>query len=154
MFQNEHQISKLFSRTKKIANDFRKASGAGFDCCAGVIDGLLIWVHKPSQKCCCRAGCQDGKFFCGRKKKFGLNFQRVLYCCGQFLDISIKFPASTSDLFAFEGMSLFDRLQNGLLDKGLLLFGNNAYLNLIYMATPYLSADTNKNTYNFFHSQL
>jgi len=54
--------------------------------------------------------------------------------------VSILYPGSTSDCLAFEGMSLYEQLENGLLHKSLCLFGDNAYLNATYMATQYTSA--------------
>lgn len=33
----------------KIADNFRKISSVGFVCCAGTIDGLLIWILKPTR---------------------------------------------------------------------------------------------------------
>ena len=56
---------------------------------------------------------------------------------GRILDTSIVYPGSTSDYLAFEGMSLFQKLENGILAPGLCLFGDNAYLNTSYMTTPY-----------------
>ena len=141
-------------KQKQIAKSFEKKSGAGFRCCAGAIDGILIWIHKPSKKCCTEAGCADGNFYCGRKGKYGLNCQAVCDLRGRFLDMSILYPGSTSDCLAFEGMSLYHRLENSLLAKGLCLFGDNAYLNSVYMATPYKSASGSRDDYNFFHSQL
>jgi hypothetical protein len=61
-----------------IAEGFRQVSSANFKCSAGAIDGILIWVHKPSERDCIRSGCDLGKFYCGRKKKFGLNCQAVV----------------------------------------------------------------------------
>ena len=58
-----------------IAEGFRQVSSANFKCCAGAIDGILIWTHKPPEKDCTTSGCGTGKFYCGRKKKFGLNCQ-------------------------------------------------------------------------------
>jgi hypothetical protein len=83
-----------------------------------------------------------------------LNCQSVCDVGGRFLDMSILYPGSTSDGLAFEGMSLYHQLENGLLDKGLCLFGDNAYLNSVYMATPYTSASGSRDNYTFFHSQL
>ena len=60
-------------------------------------------------------GCDSGKFMCGRKKKYGLNCQAVCDVRGRILDISIMYPGSTSDCLAFEGMSLFCDLEEGLL---------------------------------------
>jgi hypothetical protein len=53
-------------------------------------------------------------------------------------------------------MSLFHRLENGLLAPGLCIFGDNAYLNTPYMATPYaaVSGGGTNNAYNFCHSHL
>jgi DDE superfamily endonuclease len=113
---------------RQIARGFQKVSRAGFKCCAGAIDGILIWIHKPSKKDCMDVGCNDGKFMCSRKSKFGLNCQAVCDVRGRILDISIMYPGSTSDCLAFEGMSLFHQLENGLLAPGLCIFGDNAYL--------------------------
>ena len=56
---------------------------------------------------------------------------------GRILDISIMYPGSTSDCLAFEGMALFQKLEGDILAAGLCIFGDNAYLNTSYMATPY-----------------
>ena len=76
--------------------------------------------------------------------------------CGRILDISIVYPGSTSDCLAFEGMSLFQKLeQDGILAPGLCLFGDNAYLNTPYMATPFAAVSGgSKDLYNFYHSKL
>ena len=138
-----------------IARGFANVSAADFRCCAGAVDGILVWIHKPSPKECENAGCGAKKFHCGRKKKFGLNCQAVCDVRGRILDISIIYPGSTSDVLAFEGMSLFQKLEDGILAPGLCLFGDNAYLNTPYMATPYpaVSGGT-KDSYNFYHSQV
>lgn len=76
-------------------------------------------------------------------------------CRGKFLDMSIRYPASTSDCLAFESSDLYSRLSNGLLAEGLCLFGDNAYLNSPFLATPYPNVSSGyKDAYNFFHSQL
>ena len=75
---------------------------------------------------------------------------------GRFLDMSILYPGSTADCLAFEGMAVYHKLEGGLLAPGLCLFGDNAYLNAPYMATPYAggTVDKSKDAYNFYHSQL
>jgi hypothetical protein len=98
-----------------ITQGFHKVSGAGFNSCAGGIDGILKWIHKPSSKVCMDNGCDKGKVNCGRKKKYSLNCQAVCKANGQILDISILHPGSTSDCLAFEGMSLFQKLKECLL---------------------------------------
>jgi hypothetical protein len=35
---------------RQIARGFHNVSSAGFRRCAGAIDGILIWIHKPSKK--------------------------------------------------------------------------------------------------------
>ena len=142
-------------KQREIAEGFRKVSTANFDCCAGAVNGVLIWTHKPSEADAAKSGCASAKFLCGRKHKFGLNCQAVCDVRGKFLDVSIVYPGSTSDCLAFEGMSLFAKLQNHLLASGLCLFGDNAYLNSPFMATPFsgVSGGT-KDAYNFYHSQV
>jgi len=87
---------------RKIAADFEKASTPGINNCAGAIDGILIWILKPSMKESKNAGVGQKKFFCGRKNKFGLNCQAVSDCRGRIIDISIKYGGATSDCLAFE----------------------------------------------------
>jgi hypothetical protein len=142
-------------KQRSIAAGFAEVSSAGFRCCAGAIDGILIWTHKPSETDCSNIGCSPGKFMCSRKKKFGLNCQAVCDVRGRFLDISILYPGNTSDCLAFEGMSLFHRLEQGILAPELCLFGDNAYLNTAYMATPFPAVSGgSKDAYNFYHSQV
>jgi hypothetical protein len=118
---------------------------------------MLIWVHRPRERDCVESGCScAGKFFCGLRKKFGLNCQAVSNFRGRILDISMIYSGSTSDCLAFEGMTLFQKLENGILAPGLCLFGDNAYLNTSYMTTPYaaVSGGSKDAAYNFYHSQL
>lgn len=72
------------------------------------------------------------------------------------MDISIRYPGSGSDILAFEGSQLFQNLETeGFLADGLCLFGDNAYVNTPYMATPYTSTSGGpQDWYNFYHSQL
>jgi len=140
---------------RQIAAEFQEKSYANFGCCAGAIDGLLVWTQKPTVNDCIEAECDSGKFMCGRKHKFGMNLQGVCDCRGRFLDISILFPASSSDCLAFEGSTLFHRLEEGMLADDLCLFGDNAYLNSSFMATPYVNTSSGeRDAYNFYFSQL
>jgi hypothetical protein len=141
---------------ESIAAGFRAKSGADFDCCAGALDGILIWIHRPSEGECAELQCSSGKFFCARKNKFGLNCQAVSDARGRILDISVVFPGTTSDCLSFEGSNLFRRLEEGLLPSHLCIFGDNAYINSVYMATPFAGVmlDVAKDAYNFYHSQV
>ena len=137
--------------------------------CCGFCWSVISWIwvlfgcfrrnprldNKPSAEDCSNVGCSPGKFFCGRNKKFGLNCQAVCDVRGRFLDISIMYPGSTSNCLSFQAMSLFHQLEQGILAPGLCLFGDNAYLNSTYMATPYaVTSSGTKDAYNFYHSQL
>jgi hypothetical protein len=149
VFPQDHDTQKA------LAQQFSLRSQAGFDCCVGAVDGILIWIQQPSPLCCKESKCDAAKFFCGRKHKFGLNCQAVADCRGKFLDMSIRYPASTSDCLAFESSALFSQLESGILAEGLCLFGDNAYLNSPFLATPYPNVSGGyKDAYNFFHSQL
>lgn len=109
------EYPKSHEKQMEIAAGFQQKSGAGFDCCAGAVNGILIWIHKPAKPCCDEAGCDVSKFFCGRKHKYGLNCQAICDSDGKFLDLSILYPGSTADCLAFESMTIYKQLQDGLL---------------------------------------
>ena len=95
------------------------------------------------------------KFLCGQKGKFGLNCQAISDVRGRILDISIVYGGALSDCLAFEGSSIYEDLEAGLLHANLVLFGDNAYLNLHYMVTLFPNVSSgSKDDFNFFHSQL
>jgi hypothetical protein len=122
---------------------------------ADSIDGILIWIRRPCNKDCALSGCDPGKFYCGQKHKFSLNCQAVCNACGRIPDMAIRYPGSTSDILAFKCMSLYDRLEDGLLAPSLCLFGNIAYLNSPYMATPYSAVSGgSKDSYYVYHLQV
>jgi DDE superfamily endonuclease len=100
---------------KAIAQGFYKKSAANFDCCAGALDGLLIWTNRPTEADAVLAKCSTGKFFCGRKHKFRLNMQAICDARGQFHEVSVMYPASTSDVLSFELSLLYGKLEKGLL---------------------------------------
>lgn len=109
----------------------------------------------PTASDCDALKIGPSKFFCGRKKKFGLNMQAVCDARRRFLWVDIKYPGSTSDYFAFDQSSLKIQLeQAGFLRRGLCLFGDAAYANSPYMCTPFRSATGTKDDFNFFQSQL
>jgi hypothetical protein len=140
---------------RAMAALFKAKSSAGIDCCVGAVDGILIWIHRPSETDCTTAACAPAKFFCGRKHKYGLNCQAVCDARGRFVDVSLVFPGSTSDVLSFESSTFFSKLDEGLLADGLCLFGDNAYINSPFMATPYSGVSGGyKDSYNFYHSQL
>jgi len=144
---------------QKLSEEFKRKSDIGICHCVGAIDGILIWVHKPTEADCEKMGFGPVKFFCGRKKKFGLNMQAVCDARKRFLWVDIRFPGSTSDFFAFEQSSLKKDLErDGFLYPGLCLFGDAAYVNAPFMCVPFRNVseatDVPKDAFNFFQSQL
>ena len=65
------------------------------------------------------------------------------------------YGGASADCIAFEASDLFRRLQNNLLATGLVLFGDNAYVNSMFMATPFPKVGAgSRDNYNFYHSQV
>jgi hypothetical protein len=94
-------------------------------------------------------------FFCGCKGKFGLNCQAISDVRGWILDLLIGLPGASSDCITFEASDLYERLEGGLLKKGVVQFGDKVYLNTRYMATPFPNVSSgSKDDYNYFHSQI
>jgi hypothetical protein len=119
-----------------------------------VTSNYLLRGHPVSS---CNTFTRHGrkKFLCGRKGIFGLNCQAISDVCGRILDMSIVYGGASSDCLAFEGSDIYHQLEHGLLHDNLVLFGDNAYLNLKFMVTPFPNVSSGRKDYfNFFHSQL
>jgi hypothetical protein len=144
------------NKQHEIALGFKEKSRPEFGCCAGAIDGMLLWIEWPSEEECELARCGSVKFFCGRKHKFGLNLQGTCDSEGCFLDVCIGHPASTSDYLSFATSSFKAKLEILVsLAPGLCIFGDNAYVNCSYMAMPYKNVPSgSKDNYNHYHSQV
>ena len=52
-----------------IASQFEKKSKVGFRGCVGAIDGMLMWIEKPSMRDCELSSVGQKKFSFGRKHK-------------------------------------------------------------------------------------
>ena len=61
----------------EIAEGFKEKSGAKFDNVIGAIDGILIWILKPTKNECKETKIADGLFKCWRKDRFGFNMQAI-----------------------------------------------------------------------------
>jgi len=145
------------NKQKEIAKGFKAKSYAGFGACVGAIDGMLIWTEKPHARDCGNSEVGARKFFCGRKKKHGLNLQAVCDSNRKFLDISILHPGTTADFLCFTTSSIGHKLDNhpSFLAPGYCLFGDSPCVNTSYMATPFKGARSGpKDDYNFYHSQV
>jgi len=52
-----------YNKQREIAKGFEKKSYAGFDCCAGAIDGMLLWIEKPHARDCDNSEVGAKKFY-------------------------------------------------------------------------------------------
>ena len=122
----------------------------------GCIDGILIWTNKPSKLYLSSAKLGPKKFFCGRKKRFGLNMQAICEAKQRFINIDISHPSSTSYYLAFATSPICQALEkNSALVEGLSIYGDNAYVNAPYMVTPFKAVSSGpKDAFNFYQSQL
>ena len=80
------RFPECHAKQREIAAGFKLKSDPGFGCCAGCIDGILIWIERPNVLDCELAKCGPMKFHRGHKKKFGLNMQGTCDHEGRFLD--------------------------------------------------------------------
>ncbi len=46
--QLDIQFPTSHEEQEKVAKEFQSKSSIGISCCVGAIDGILIWIHKPS----------------------------------------------------------------------------------------------------------
>jgi hypothetical protein len=150
------KFPKCHDEQRKITAGFKAKSKIGLTNCVGAIDGILIWTHKPSKADVKEIGFGESKFFCGRKKKFGLNMMGTCDSRGYFLDVEVKFLGSSSDFYAFLNSNLRKKLETrNFLARGLCLYGDNAYSNTPYMVVPFKGARNGaKDAFNYFHSSL
>jgi hypothetical protein len=82
--------------------------------------------------------------------------QAVCNSHSRFLEVWITHPASSSDFLSFITSDFYQRLEtSGFLAPGLVIFGDNAYVNNHYTASPYKQTKEGeaKDNYTFFHSQ-
>ena len=140
----------------QIANEFKLKSNAGFSNCVGCIDGILIWIQKPTWHEALDANIGQQKFLCGRKKKCGFNMQAVCDHHGRFIDTDVSHPGATSDCLAFMTSDLKNRIDNcNLLAPGMALFGDNARMNSPCVAVPFKRVCSGaKDDFNIFQSQV
>ena len=90
------------------------------------------------------------RFFCGRKKKFGLNLQGVCDHLWWFISVDIGFLASSSVLLCFVNSFICEKLQeDGIVLNWLCLYSDAPSAKNLTMVVPFKGA-----AYNFYHSQL
>lgn len=141
-----------------IASGFEEMSGCDFPNVVGAIDGLLIWICKPSVKWCQELECNEGRFKCARKDKFGMNLQAICDNKLRFTYLDIHWPGSTSDYLSWITTSLCHSLENpeeNVLFDGATIIGDSAYVKKKYMAVPLRGVRyDHEDAYNFYLSQL
>jgi hypothetical protein len=92
---------------------------------------MLFWINKPNQQSTREIGVGPKKFFCGRKKKYGITLQGIRDHNRKFLDIEMGHPGSTSDYLGFTTSEIHKLLLMNIdfLAPNLTFFGDNAYIN-------------------------
>ena len=150
------EFPSSYAEQEKVADGFKKKSWVQFNNCVGCVDGMLVWISQPSKGVMDSCDVGTSKFFCGRKKKFGMNLQAICDHELRFIDIDISHPASTSDYLAFCTSSILSNLEkDNFLKPGFCLYGDNAYVNTRFMASPFKGTSSGpKDAYNFFQSQI
>lgn len=144
---------------RKIANGFLRKSGAKFDKVVGAIDGLLIWMTKPSFAFCRKVNVGEANWRCHRKDKFGFNMQAICDHNLKFTWINMDWPGATSDYMAWVTSDLCRAMEHNDVTKiilpGYTLVGDNAYVKKRYMSVPLKGKQSGYNdAYNFYLSQL
>lgn len=153
-----------YAEQQRVVDGFKEKSSIGVWNCVGAIDGILIWTHKPRWIELLALGYGPKKFFCGRKKKYGVNMQAICDAHGRFIDFEIKHPGATADYLAFTTSTIYHKIQGTragtanhqppFIKPGLALFGDNAYVNAEFMCVPFKAVTEGaKDAYNFFQSQ-
>lgn len=143
-------------KQKEIASGFYEKSSAFFDCCAGAIDCMLIWISKPQQWECDALKVHVSEFFCKRKDKYGLSLQGIVDSDCRFLDICVAHPAKAGDCTVYMTSEIGSKVESEtFIAPGLCLFGDQAYVDSLHMAVPKKGqVDDYEDAYNFYHSQL
>jgi hypothetical protein len=87
-FPTKHEDQRV------LANEFTHRSSIGLNNCAGCVDGMLIWINKPTIPELEKLKIGGKKFFCGRKKN-------SVSTCKQFAtqdDASLMWKSSIREL--------------------------------------------------------
>ena len=150
------KFPETYADQTEVMLGFKQKSSVDLDCCVGAIDGMLVWMNKPTKDDQKKVGFGPSKFFCGRKMKYGLNMMGVCNSRRRFIWVEINMPGAASDFYAFDHSSLKKKLEReGFLRPGFCLFGDNAYVNTPYMCVPWRNVSNGpKDAMNFFHSSL
>jgi hypothetical protein len=146
----------LDEKQTEMAEEFAAKSNCGFNNCVAAKDGMLVWTNKPTETMD-NLGIGSGKFFNGRKSKFGLNMQAICDANRRFLDVYVGHPGSASDYTMWLESPICQLVEKtpGFLRPGLVIYGDNAYVNTMTTVSPFKAVSSGpKDAFNFYQSQL
>ena len=93
-----------------ILNLFKEIIRGSFVNIIGDIDGILIFILKPTFFECIEVRCIKGLIELSQKDKYGLNVQYICYPKLHFWWIGVKCSVSTSDYMEWIMTTLFQKL--------------------------------------------
>src|SRR5688572_29740825 len=121
------------------------------------MDGILIWMSKPSIKECKEIVIGPMKFLCSRKTKFDLNMQAAYNYNCYFVVVTTASRGAVSDFLSYNLLSFKQIIElANFLVPGLAIYGDTTYVNSCFLASPIQNSGSNidKNSYSFYHYQL
>jgi len=123
----------------QICEGYKKRSWINLPNIIGAIDGMLVWVKKPSIEASDDAKVGQVNFYCSRKEKYGINLQAICDHNLMFRWIDITYPGSASDYIAWSTSTLCYDLETNcsyMILPGCTLIGDSAYVKKTYMEVP------------------
>lgn len=120
--------------------------------CVGALDGLLARIKCPSVA---ESNGNPRAYHSGHYNATGLNVQAICDSRLRFLCFAVAKPGGSSDLFAYESLSIREIIEN--LPDGIYIVADAAYMLTEHVLVPFTGGDrydANKDTYNYFLSQL
>jgi hypothetical protein len=104
--QLDIKFPESYTAQAECVQGFKSKYSIIIDCCLGAIDGMFVWMNKPTIADQANIGFGPSKFFCGKKMKYGLNIMGVCDSRRRFIWIKLNMPGSASDFYAFDQSSL------------------------------------------------
>lgn len=138
---HRHRFIKMpETQQERIAASSAFYAFASFPRVIGAIDCTHIKIQSP--------GGEHAENFRNRKGWFSLNVQTVAGADLKINNIVARWPGASHDQTIFNNSAIKMRFERG--DFGTyILVGDSGYRNTMYMATPFLNAETNlQNLYN------
>ena len=162
-FINQCSLLKLgfptLQEKKHICEGYKRRSSIKLPNIIGSIDGMLVWVKKPSLETSDDIRCGQVNFYCSRKVKYGMNLQAICDHNLIFRWIDIRYPGSSSDYISWCTSKLcidLEKKWSEMILPGCTLLGDSAYVKKPYMAVPIKKGKLQpyEDGYNCYLSQL